>query len=160
MAENKLSFLKNAFSDYVVEFTDSFTHAVIVNPFCGDNIAVYYYEDDEHTPYCVCFSYQHCHLCDKENVVEWINEIIQGRLLAIEFFNGEQRCFGGDIEAEKLIDLSYETLEQHFGYFGSTKLLQIADSFKVRGWNSLQSFNAVFVYEGNGNIGIKQTYIR
>ncbi len=160
MTENKLSFLSNAFSDYTVEYADSFTHAVISNPLHSDNITVHYYEDDEYTPYCVCFSYQHCHLCDEEDLIDWINEIIQGERFAIEFFKGEARHFGGDIDRDTLQNISYTALEQYSGYYGSSKLMELVDSFKVRGWNGSENFDAVFVYEENGGVEIKRTYLR
>lgn len=157
MTENKLLFLKDTFSKYKVQFSEDHTNAIIFNPFYHENITVYYYKEDDFTPFCVCFSFQHFHLTDKENVIEWINEIITGRKFAIEFLKNEQRCFGSDIEAEELKDLSYAKLEQLSGYYGLTKLLNIADSFKVRGWDNSQNYDAVFVCQTNGRITIKKS---
>lgn len=156
MSENKLSFLKSAFTEYKVEFSDDFTEAIIVNPNNDENITVYYYEDDDFYPFCVCFSFQHCHLIDEENVIEWIEQIITGKKFAVEFFQNEQRKFGGEIGAERLKALSYSELEQFSGYYGSTKLFQIADTFKVRGWYSANNFDAFFICKDNGCITIKK----
>ncbi|MDD5924196.1 MAG: hypothetical protein PUC88_05350 [Clostridia bacterium] len=156
MADHKLIFLKNAFSKYDVQFSEGFTKATIVNPFYDQNITVYYDEDDDFTPFCVSFSFQHCHLIDEEDVVEWINSIIAGNKFAIEFFNNGQQCFGSEIESKELLDLSYEKLEQFTGYYGSTKLLSIVDTFKVRGWNNQHNFDATFVCENNEHILIKK----
>ena len=93
MTENKLLFLKNVFSKYEVQFSDNYTKAVILNPFYNENITVSYYEDDDFTPYCVFFSFQHCHLADKEDVVDWINEIITGRKYAIEILQKRTELF-------------------------------------------------------------------
>lgn len=156
MAGNKLLFLKNVFSKYEVQFSDDYTKAVILNPFYNENITVSYYEDDDFTPYCVFFSFQHCHLADKEDVVDWINEIITGRKYSIEFFRNGQNCFGSEITSEELNDLSYEKLEQFSGYYGLTKLLEVADCFKVRGWNNSNNFDAEFVCKTNGCVSIKK----
>lgn len=157
MADNKLLFLVGAFSEYDVQFSEDFTKAVLFNSIYDENITVYYYGDDDFTPFCVCFSFQHCHLTDEEDVVKWANEIIAGNKLAIEFFNNGHRCFGSEIEAKELIDLSYEKLERFSGYYGLTKLLSIADSFKVRGWNNRHNFDAAFVREEDGCISIIRT---
>lgn len=159
MTQNKLEFLSDAFSEYKVEFSDDFTTAVILNPLYNENVKVYYEEADDYSPFITCFSFQHCHLCDEDEVVGWINDIITGKLFAIEFFKNDQRRFGGEIEAEELKDLSYEKLGQRFGYFGVSKLYQNADSFKVRGWNKNQNFDAVFVMNEDGTISIEKTYV-
>ena len=67
--------------------------------------------------------------------------IISGNTLAIEFFNNEKRGFGGEIDAEELQDLSYEKPEHFTGYYGLTKLFDVADSFKIRGWDSNYNFS-------------------
>lgn len=156
MAGNKLLFLKIAFQKYNVQFSEGFTKATIFNPFYDENITVYYYEDDDFTPFCVRFSFQHCHLMDEEDVVDWINSIIACNKFAIEFFNDGQQCFGSEIESNELLDLTYEKLEQFTGCYGLTKLLSIADTFKVRGWNNRHNFDAAFVCEDNGHILIKK----
>ncbi len=158
MADNKLVFLTSAFAKYNVHFTEDFTKATLVNPFYEENITVYYCEDDDFTPFCVCFSFQHCHLTNQKDVVEWINQIIAGSKLAIEFFNHGQKCFGSEIDSEELLDLSYEKLEQLTGYYGLTKLFSIVDTFKVRGWNNQHNFDAAFVCEDNGRTLIKKSY--
>ena len=73
----------------------------------------------------------------------------------IEFFKCGKRCFGGDIEAQVLQDLSYETLEEYFSDFPFGKLKDIADSFKVRGWKPDANFDAVFDVDACGKIAIK-----
>ncbi len=155
MTDNKLSFLKNTFSSYKVQFSDDFTCATIYNPFYDENITIYYYEDDDFSPFCARFSFQHRHLTDEDDVVEWINEIITGNKFAIEFFQKNQCRFGSEIAAEELEDLTYTKLEQFSGYYGLTKLFEIADSFKVRGWNNINNFDAVFVCETDKKITIK-----
>ncbi len=155
MTENKLLFLKDSFPEFELQFSDDFSEAVILNPNYNENITVY----DEGFEFIVCFSFQHRHLEDEEDVVEWIGEIIAGNIFAIEFFNNEQRRFGSEINAEELQDLSYEKLEQFTGYYGLTKLFDMADSFKVRGWDSKNNFDFTFFCETNGSIAINKNFV-
>jgi len=153
MADNKLLFLKTAFPEYKLQFSDDCTEAVIFNPFYDENIIVYYEADDDYTPFIVMFSFQHRHLEDKEEVIEWINDIITGRKFAIEFFKSDQRRFGSEIESKDLIGLSYEKLEQIWGY---TKLLDRSDMFKVRAWDKQHNFDAAFICDSSGRVSIKK----
>ena len=155
MTENKLIFLKDTFIGFELQFSDDFSNAVIFNPNYNENITVY----ADGYEFIVCFSFQHCHLEDEEDVVEWIREIITGNKFAIEFFNKEQRCFGSEINAEELQDFSYEKLEQFTGYYGLTKLLDVADSFKIRGWDSKNNFDFTFFRKTNETIAISKTFV-
>lgn len=158
MAESRLEFLKNASQNYKVHIVDDGRHAIIFNPFYDQNVNVYY-EEDNNTPFVACFSYQHCHFTDEEDVIDWINDIISGKILAIEFFKNGQNCFGGDIEAEELDEITYKKLEQYTGYCGTTKLQNIVDSFKIRGWNKESNFDAVLVIEKDGTIAIEKQIV-
>ncbi len=155
MTENKLIFLKESFPEFELQFSDNYSNAMIINPNWNENITVY---DDEYE-FVVCFSFQHRHFEDEEDVVEWIREIIGNNKLAIEFFNKEQRRFGSEIETAELQDLSYEKLEQLTGYYGSTKLLDVADSFKVRGWSYKYNFDFTFLRDANRTITINKTFV-
>ncbi len=157
MTGSKLLFLKNAFPEYTVNFSEDCTDAIIINPNCGENISVYYEEEDEFSPFCVSFSFQHRHLCNEKDVVEWIGDIINGKLFAIEFFKDGKNRFGSEIEAKKLNDLSYATLEHLFSFATLTELLERSDSFKVRGWNSSGNFDAEFILESDGSVIIKKS---
>ena len=64
---------------------------------------------------------------------------------SIEYFSGEERRFGGQISAQELNKLSYDFLEQETGYYGLTKLFQIVDHFRVRGWSKKNDFDGYFV---------------
>ncbi len=155
MSNNRLFFLKDAFPGFELQFADDYSKAMIVNPDYDENITVY----DDEFQFTVCFSFQHCHFEDEDCIIEWIRKIIYGNTLAIEFFNHEQRRFGGEIDAEELQDLTYEKLEQLTGYFGLTKLLDVADSFKIRGWNIKNNFNYTITCEANGTISINKTFV-
>ena len=155
MSNNRLVFLKDAFYEFELQFADDYSNAIIVNPNYDENITVY----DDEFEFTVCFSFQHRHFEDEDDIIEWIHRIISGNTFAIEFFNHEQRGFGSEIDAEELEDLTYEKLEQFTGYFGLTKLLDVADSFKIRGWDSKNNFDYIITCEANGMIAINKTFI-
>lgn len=156
MQEQRFDFLLKEFSTYEIIISDENSLAEIINPFYKENVSVYYDSDDDLSPYILCFSFQHVHLCDEEEVVDYINKIISGNLFSIEFFQDGERRFGGDIEADKLKELSYELLEQHTGHLGNSKLKDCADSFKVRGWYRNDCFDARFILSENDIVTIKK----
>ena len=92
-------------------------------------------------------------------MIAWIRKIISGNIFAIEFFNNEQRRFGGEVNSTELQGLTYEKLEQFTGYYGLTKLLDVADSFKIRGWDSKNNFDYTMIREGNGNVVIDKAFV-
>lgn len=155
MNKNILTFLKEAFPRFKLQFAEDYSNAVIVNPNYDENITVH---DDEYE-FIVCFSFQHRHFEEENDLIDWIRKIISGNTFAIEFFNNEQRGFGGEIDAEKLHDLSYEKLEHFTGYYSLTKLFDVADSFKIRGWDSKNNFDYTMACEANGNIAITQAFV-
>lgn len=155
MYQNKLNFIKEAFPQHEVIFSEDFTCATIINPIYDENLNIYYDECDELTPFTVCFSFQHRHLTEFD-VVKWCSDIISEQLFVIEFFKDNQRRFGGEITVDKLADLSYLNLEQFTGYYGSTKLFECADTFKIRGWNNELNLDAEFILTNNGEILIKK----
>ena len=155
MSKNNYTFLNNHFSSYEIVYLESKDSIEIVNPFCKDNIVVDYDPADP-TPFTVMFSLQHRHIKDEKGVIEYITDIINENIFAIEFFKNGERRFGGDVTAQELKDLSYEKLEQKTGYYGSTKLIDCADMFKVRGWSGKNSFDAMFIVSESGKIEIKK----
>ena len=108
------------------------------------------------TPFTVMFSFQHRHIKDEKGVIEYITDIINENIFPIEFFKNDERRFGGDVTAQELKDLSYEKLEQKTGYYGSTKLIDCADAFKIRGWSGKNNFDATLVIGESGKIEIKK----
>lgn len=155
MSKNRLIFLKDAFPGFELQFADDYSTAVVVNPDYNENITVY----DDEFEFIVCFSFQHRHFEEEDDIIEWIHKIISGNTFAIEFFNHEQRGFGGEIDAEELQDLTYEKVEQFTGYSGLTKLLDVADSFKIRGWDGKNNFDYTIVRETNKTITINKTFV-
>ena len=154
MIENRLFFLKEAFPTFEIQFADDFSKAEILNPNYDENIIV----TDDEIEFTVFFSFQHCHLEAEEAVVEWIRDLANGNKFAIEFFDHGRDRFGGEIDAEILQDLTYEKLEQFTGYYGSTKLPDVADSFKIRSWDGKNNFDCKFRREANGMISIDTDY--
>ena len=155
MFQNNLVAIASQFSDYATHLFDDKNSLEIRNPFGNENIKLEYVPEDERTPYILYFSFQHWHMNDEEDIIEHIYDIINGKLLSIEFFKCGRRCFGGDIEAKELQDLSYETLENFFSDFPFGKLKDKADSFKVRGWKPDANFDAVFDVDACGKTTIK-----
>lgn len=156
MKIERFDFLKKQFSSYEMKFSEDGSTAEIVNPFGNENVRVEYIPEDDFTPYIVFFAFQHCHMRDEEDIIDYVNSIIKGEVFSIEYFNNNTRCFGGDITAEELKGLSYATLEQNTGYYGTTKLKDCVDSFKLRGWHSDYNFDAIFVTDENGAVAIKK----
>ncbi len=154
----KFHFLIEHFSGYEIKHSIERNRDLveIINPFYNENIRVEYIPEDDFTPYVVSFAFQHCHMCDEEDVLKYVNDIIDGNLLSIEFFNKGTRCFGGDITAEELDDLSYESLKKSMEDWGIPNLLNYADSFKLRDWHDKYNFDATFVIDENGLPAIKK----
>ena len=155
VSKNNYAFLINHFSSYEIIYLESEDSVEIVNPFCKDNIIVDY-DVNNPTPFTVRFSFQHRHIKDEKGVIEYITDIINENIFPIEFFKNGERRFGGDVTAQELKDLSYEKLEQKTGYYGSTKLIDCADAFKVRGWSGKNNFDATLVIGESGKIEIKK----
>ena len=155
MSKNNYAFLINHFSSHEIIYSESKDSVEIVNPFGKDNIIVDY-DVNNPTPFTVMFSLQHRHIKDEKGVIEYITDIINENIFPIEFFKNGERRFGGDVTAQELKDLSYEELEQTIGYYGSTKLKDCVNAFKVRGWSGNDNFDATFVVSENGNVEIKK----
>ena len=144
-----LSFLGSYIPKYRVDISDDLESAIIYNPNSEDHLYIEYDKADEFSPYMLSFSFQHVHLTDEESAKEWIDSILSEDVFSIEYFCGENRRFGGQISAQELRNLSYDYLEQDTGYYGITKLFQIADHFKIRGWSRKNDFDGYFVEKDN-----------
>ncbi|MBR6768023.1 MAG: hypothetical protein IKM34_00870 [Clostridia bacterium] len=145
----ELSFLSAYISQYRIDVSDDLESAIIYNPNSEDHLYIEYDKADEFSPYMLSFSFQHVHLTDEESAKEWIDFILSEDVFSIEYFCGEDRRFGGQISAKELSNLSYDYLEQDTGYYGITKLFQIVDHFKIRGWSRKNDFDGCFVEKGN-----------
>ncbi len=144
-----LSFLSSCISKYRMDVSDDLESAIIYNPNSEDHLYIEYNKTDGFSPYMLSFSFQHVHLTDEESAKEWIDAILSEDVFSIEYFSGEERRFGGQISAQELRNLSYDYLEQETGYYGLTKLFQIVDHFRVRGWSKKNDFDGYFVMKDN-----------
>ena len=70
METNRFSFLSKHFPAYEIKFSRERNRdlAEIINPFYDENIRVEYIPEDDFTPYVVSFAFQHCHMCDEEDI--------------------------------------------------------------------------------------------
>ena len=163
MSKSNYNFLQNLFPAYEMVYSESGDSVEIINPLGKDSITVDIetytpLDNGEDTPvygftqYTCSFSFQHRHYESEEDVTQYISDIINRKVYAIEFFKDGKNRFGGDITTHELSELSYEFLEQRSGYYGSTKLKDIADSFKVRGWDPRDNFDATFECDDNGKV--------
>ena len=146
----KLEFLLKYMKKYHVDVSDDLSSAMIYNPVSDDHISVFYEKYDSFTPYEISFAFQHIHATDEKNATEWIDGIINENRYSIEFFLGEQRCFGGEITSEELSKLSYEFLEKEFAG-GMSGLLSAMDNFKIRGWSGKKDVNGRLVRKDGKN---------
>ena len=160
MKKNELNFLPEHFSDYQINIVeDPWLQAKIINPFGKDNILVDYISDDDHTPYIVRFEYHHCHLEDEQEVVKYIEDIVNEKIFSIGFFKGEadclgeeiSTCLGGEVSAQELKGVSYKKLKKYIGCKDITKYF-----FKIRGWSGNNDFDGIFVVGKMRKIEIKK----
>ena len=151
MTRNELLSIAEHFSAYDVRFSDEEDGFDVLNPFGKEPIRVYV-EDDPHWPYTVGFSFQHRHLATVDEVVAYASDIMNGNVFAIEFFKDGYRRFGGDLDAQEVRELSYDRLAQFLGCFGASRLIDVVDSCKVRGWSRDADFDATFVEDEQGNV--------
>ena len=156
MQTDRFDFLRKQFSSFEIKLSEDCNTVEIVNPFGNENVKVEYVPEDDFTPYIVYFAFQHCHMCDEEDIADYMNDIIDGKVFSIEFFNKGTRCFGGDITAAELDSLTYETLTKYIESWGISNLLDYADSFKLRGWHSNYNFDAELITDENGLPRIKK----
>lgn len=154
--ENNLKYIAAQFQGYEIHFSEDQPRFELKNPFSEDHIEVAYVPEDEITPYIVCFSFQHRHVEDETEATSYIYDIVNGNVVAIEFFMKEKRRFGGDMAVRDVKDFSYASLAQHFGNFGMGEIKDLADSFKVRGWKPENNFDAVLVTDRCGKTVVKK----
>ena len=151
MIRNELLSIAGHFSAYDVRFSDEGDGFDVLNPFGKEPIRVYV-EDDPHWPYTVGFSFQHRHLATVDEVVAYASDIMNGNVFAIEFFKDGYRRFGGDLDAQEVRELSYDRLAQVLGCFGASRLIDVVDSCKIRGWAGDTDFDVTFVEDEQGNV--------
>ena len=151
--ESKLQFLEQYISASITYREDGM-QAVISSPASDMTIWVEYIPEDDFTPYVMGWATQHVHVCDEEDVLDEIREVMSGQRCALEFFSGGNRLFGGDIDTAELENLSYATLKAYAEDFCLGDLLRKADAFQLRGWNTEQNWNGII--EPDGTITVEK----
>lgn len=151
MNENIFDLIRKEFSTFEINDLESGYSLEIINPFCENNIVLYY--DDSIDEYTLYFTYQHWHLNNEKDVIKYIKDIINGEIFSIEFFKDDERHFGSSISKEELENLSYDSLASMF--YGVDVLKELVNCFKIRGFNKEDNYDAKFIMEENGKINIE-----
>ena len=164
MKREEIYAIAEQFSEHDVRFSDERDGFDIINPFGKDPIYVEYEGEQLREPYTVCFSAHHVHLETADQVIEFVGDIIEGRRLSLELFKDGRLCMGADLDAQALRDLSYTMLAKRLGLDGTPKpygnmgrLIDHADSFKVRGWAPNADFDGKFIVDEQGNAAVQIT---
>ena len=135
------------------ETINGIDYFVIVNPHWEENIRV---SDEDGIIF--FFSTQHAHFdycgSDDENIdylVEYIDDFIDGRQVAIEFFEGDNAIFGGSRYLGDINTLSAEEVYKCF--VGGDQPLddvlckQPKSRCSIRGWDAIHNKDIDFIVE-------------
>lgn len=141
---SKLNFLKDYFD--LVEFT-GVDYAYITNHDNGRKISVYYeYIQSLKNPegsfeqYTFMFETQHVHFENTEQLISCIQDYINEKLVAIEFYkNGKNSC-GGQISSEWCDNPSIEKLTEIFGR--RNILCEEHLTFETKSWSGKYDISA------------------
>lgn len=71
---------------------------------------------ETYSEYIVCFSTQHQHFEELEDVEDYTLKILRDDVLPIEFFCQGKRCFGSEITKAEYPNLDLDFLADFFGY--------------------------------------------
>lgn len=147
-----LSFLEKLFPQYIVTLhaENAAEWAEIKNEAFEDTIKVYYDPKDSDI-YCFLFATQHVHISEKERLIAYVTAFAKAKAAAIEFYENGRNRFGGDIKTTLLDDLTYDGLQNYFGYlpFDIKNM-----TFRVRAWDKKYCFDGQFVQEASGTVQI------
>ena len=151
-------FMKDLFSQYETDLRieNGIETIHIRNTQFDDEIVIHYYPDDYYT-YLFQFATQHRDTSSKEDLIKCALSFANGEKAAIEFFEDGNRRFGGEMEVSLLDHLTYDELQNHFGYphLDLTNL-----TFRVRAWNARYCFDGYFEKSQYGTINIARKYAR
>ena len=135
---NKWDFLKELQKKFNYDLTTKEDEAILTNRNIGKSIEVYeekYYSSDmkeEFVQYIVCFTTQHCHFDDLDEVKDYVCEILTDNALPVEFYLDGNRRFGGEITKADFEKLSIELLADLFGV--STDYLSQFE-YEIHSWS-------------------------
>lgn len=88
--------------------------------------------EDSNNEYIVIFSTQHAHFEDIDDVLDYINDIINEQVLPIEFYLDNKNVFGGDIPLDMFNNLTIKSLANYFGF--SEDYISNLD-YQITSWN-------------------------
>ena len=88
--------------------------------------------EDSNNEYIVIFSTQHAHFEDIDDVLDYINDIINEQVLPIEFYLDNKNIFGGDIPLDLFNSLTIKSLANYFGV--SEDYISNFD-YQITSWN-------------------------
>ncbi|MDD2477166.1 MAG: hypothetical protein PHI32_14815 [Dysgonamonadaceae bacterium] len=131
-----------------ISLKDGIKEFEIINPNKDGSITVLL-SDDELTFY---FSYQHTHFHnDIDKLIEYINLFLSDSYVALEFFDGDRRLFGGGVSLQDVNIFSADEIAKRFGYNEDSFNWYIENlksknlSFKVRSWSGLKDVDAIII---------------
>ena len=130
----------SAMIDYDVLVEVKEHELVIIDRGNGNKLHVYEEEyfsqnmTDRFVEYIVEFSTQHCHFSadEEDEILEYIQSIIDDKVLPIEFYSDGKRRFGGEIKADDLDKLSVSYLAQQYGY---TSDYLLSFDYEIHSWS-------------------------
>ena len=155
MKRKELLAIAEHFSEYNVQFSNDGEHFDVINPFGKGPISVHI-ENDSGISYMVCFSFQHLHLETPDQVIAYVDNIIGGNVFAIGFFKDGRKCIAGDLDAQEVCAISYDMLTRFVCCFRDIRLIDVVDSFKVRGWMQDVDFDAKFIMDEQRNVTVQR----
>ena len=88
--------------------------------------------EDSNNEYIVIFSTQHAHFEGIDDVLDYINDIINEQVLPIEFYLDNKNVFGGDIPLDLFNSLTIKSLANYFGF--SEDYISNLD-YQITSWN-------------------------
>ena len=166
MKKQELFAIAEQFAAYNVQLLDEKESFEILNPYGKDAILVESEGVLASEPYIVCYTFYHIHLETVEQVIAYVRDILEGRILVIGFFKDGRWSMSADLDKQALRNLSYTSLSKrmNMGKYGSDmpygdhrELIEAADSFCIRGWAQDADFDATFVTDVQGNVVIRKT---
>lgn len=154
----KLSFLNEIYTQFEVELisTEESESAYIRNKNYRDIIRIIY-DPQDFQPFTMAFSYQHRHFESIEELIEHINAYSTGNFAAIEFFDCDRNCFGGEMKTPLIDDMDYDKLRSYFGY-PNRDISNL--NFKVRAWEHRYCFDGYFMKDSKGSFIIIKHYLK
>ena len=152
--------LSEVYSNYEtkIESDNGMACFVIVNPFWNEDIRVYY---EELEGIIFAFSFQHAHFArfagedmagSIDSLIQYINDFLDGKAVAVEFFKGETAIGGGSRNLNDMDMSSGKSLLKSFAGDNSFFFESVYNNVKglacrcsIRGWNNANNKDVDFI---------------